>query len=167
MAVRSRSSRPFVGLLVLALVASWTFFGFGGGASAASGPATPVVSPAPVSNVLFINLQSGREDLHRVNMAFQMARNQRKTGRPVTMFFNINAPELATKNLPAALQYRSNPTIKAQVAELLGMGVTILVCPTCSADQGVTATDLVRGALVSSPTRLAEQLKPGTVSMSY
>ena len=100
-------------------------------------------------------------------MAFQMARNQRKMGRPVTMFFNINAPELATKNLPSALQYRANPPVKDQVAELLSMGVTILVCPTCSADQGVTGADLMRGALISNPGRLAEQLKPGTVSMSY
>ncbi len=170
MALRSRSPRLVVGLLVLALVASWTFFGVGGGASAAPAPTTTTVAPAPapaVSNVLFINLQSGREDLHRVNMAFQMARNQRKMGRPVTMFFNINAPELATKNLPKALQYRSSPPVKDQVAELLGMGVTILVCPTCSADQGVTGADLMRGALISNPGRLAEQLKPGTVSMSY
>jgi predicted peroxiredoxin len=83
------------------------------------------------------------------------------------MFFNINAPELATKNLPQALQYRNSPPIKDQVAELLNMGVTILVCPTCSADQGVTGADLMRGALVSNPGRLAEQLKPGTVSLSY
>lgn len=134
-------------------------------------PTTTTTSPsttAPgLSNVLYINLQSGREDLHRVNMAFQMARGQRSLGRPVTMFFNINAPELATVDFPTALRWRDKAPIKDQLAELIGMGVKVLVCPSCSADQGVTADQLVPGANMASPALNAAELQPGTVTMSY
>lgn len=167
---RTRSSRSLVAALVLALIGSWLFFGFGGGAVADTGSPTATTSKRPpvvVSQVLFINLQSGREDLHRVNMAFQMARGQHQLGRPVTIFFNINAPELATKNLPAALRWRDNAPIKDQVTELIASGVKVLVCPSCSADQGVTATDLVPGAQMSNPVLTGSQIQPGTVSMSY
>lgn len=129
---------------------------------------TSTTVPAPaLSNVLYINLQSGREDLHRVNMAFQMARGQRALGRPVTMFFNINAPELATTSLPEALKWRDNDPIKTQLAALIESGVKILVCPTCSADQGVTADQLVSGARMANPQLNAAELQPGTVTMSY
>ena len=166
---RIGAPRVTIAGLILALLASWLFFSLtGGGVAAASAPqAAAAPAASSVSQVLFINLQSGREDLHRVNMAFQMARNQRKAGRPVTMFFNIDAPELATKNLPSALRWRSNPPIKDQVRELIGLGVTVLVCPSCSADQGVTAADLVVGAKMSNPTLLAGHIRPGTVSMTY
>jgi hypothetical protein len=93
-------------------------------AAARPGPETHSSATA-LSQELFVNLQSGREGLHRVNMAFQMARNQRKLNRPVTIFFNINAPELATKGLPTALRWRDNAPIKDQVAELIGLGVTV------------------------------------------
>ena len=129
---------------------------------------TSTTVPAPaLSNVLYINLQSGREDLHRVNMAFQMARGQRALGRPVTMFFNINAPELATTSLTEALKWRDNDPIKTQLAALIESGVKILVCPTCSADQGVTADQLVSGARMANPQLNAAELQPGTVTMSY
>ncbi len=122
---------------------------------------------AVVSDEMYINLQSGREDLHRVNMAFSMARNQRKAGRPGTIFLNINAPELATTGLPAALRWRDYPPIKDQMSELIGLGITVLVCPMCSADQGVTADQLVPGAQMSNPMLTKEHTKPGTVTMSY
>ena len=155
--------------LVLALVGSWAFFlGGGAGATTEAGTSAAVSRPpVKVSQVLFINVQSGREDLHRVNMAFSMARNQAKAGRPVTMFLNINAPELATKSLPSALRWRDNPPIKDQMAELIAAGVTVLVCPMCAADQGVTAADLVRGARISNPMLTGSQLQPGTVTMTY
>ena len=83
---------------------------------------TSTTVPAPaLSNVLYINLQSGREDLHRVNMAFQMARGQRALGRPVTMFFNINAPELADQLVSGARM--ANPQLNA--AELQPGTVTM------------------------------------------
>lgn len=168
---RARLSRaPGIAALVLALIGSWLFFGLGGGAVAASGSPSATASKTPsaaVSQVLFINLQSGREDLHRVNMAFQMARGQHQLGRPVTIFFNINAPELATKNLPTALRWRDNAPVKDQVAELIKSGVKVLVCPSCSADQGVTAAALVPGAQMSNPVLTGSQIQPGTVSMSY
>ncbi len=179
----TRSSRGLIVGLVVALLASWALFGLVGGPAHPAGAsgtawstttttaapgATTTVAPAPaISQVLFINLQSGREDLHRVNMAFQLARNQRAAGRPVTIFFNINAPELATKSLSSALQYKSNAPIKAQVAELIGAGVTVLVCPTCAADQGVTAADLVPGAQITNPQLTGAQLLPGTVTLTY
>ena len=172
----TRSSRGLIVALVAALLASWALFGLVGGPASPAGasgnpgqhrPTTTVAPPAAISQVLFINLQSGREDLHRVNMAFQMARNQRAAGRPVTMFFNINAPELATEGLPSALQYKANAPIRTQVAELIAAGVTVLVCPTCAADQGVTAGDLVPGAQITNPQLTGAQLLPGTVTMTY
>ena len=140
-----------------------------------AGPAeATAVSPASQvaakkwSNRLYINLQSGREDLHRVNMAYQLARGQRALGRPVVIFFNINAPELATNKLPSALKYRTNPPLKAQLAELIKSGVKVMVCPTCGADQGITSADqLVPGAVFADPKMQRKYTKPGTVSMTY
>ncbi len=82
--IRERLGSPRITIsgLVLALIASWSLFGLSSSAATASPGQSTAVSARTMSQELFINLQSGREDLHRVNMAFQMARNQRATGRP-------------------------------------------------------------------------------------
>lgn len=173
------ASRIMIAGLILALVASWMFFTVSGGGQAATAQTGTSAAPAAaqnvaqqtaprkISQVLLVNMQSGREDLHRVNMGLSMVRNQRNAGRQVTLFLNINAPELATTGLPTALRWRDNAPIKDQIAELIGLGVVVLVCPTCSADQGVTAADLVPGAQMSNPTLLGGYLQPGTVTMTY
>lgn len=159
--------RRWVTAIVLAAAfAAGALAGQVGFAGAGSGSARAVAATAE-SNILFINLQSGYEDLHRVNMALSMARNQNAAGRPVTLFLNINAPILATKRLSASWKWGMSAPIKTQMAELIGKGVKVLVCPMCSADQGVAAGDLVAGAQVSNPELVGSQLQPGTVTMTY
>ena len=72
------------------------------------------------------------------------------------------------KLAPTTAELRRSPlTIKTQLAALIESGVKILVCPTCSADQGVTADQLVSGARMANPQLNAAELQPGTVTMSY
>jgi len=106
-------------------------------------------------------------DPHPVTMALQLAGHALDDGRHVLLFFNVKAVEVPTKGFPADLGQPPAPPIKQLLAELIEDGAEVHECPMCMKLRGVTAADLVDGAMVTSREALFSRLGPNSVVFSY
>jgi predicted peroxiredoxin len=131
---------------------------------------TPRASSAAASadkpNVVF-NLTSGKEDLHAVTMALQLANHALDDGRAVTLFFNVRAVEFARADLTDAAVFADNPPIREMLAKLHERGATLLVCPACAAKMGVKREGLMPGATFATRATLFGKLDASAVVFSY
>lgn len=116
---------------------------------------------------LLLNLTSGKEDLHAVTMALQLAGHGLNDGRKVVLFLNVRAPEFADRELAADLRFRDNPPLKQMVADLVARGAQILVCPACAAVMDVSETELIPGAKFATRESLFGTLGPNTAVFTY
>jgi predicted peroxiredoxin len=116
--------------------------------------------------VLF-NITSGKEDLHAVTMALQLAGHALDDGREVTLFLNVRATEFASKSLSARFAFLDNPSIKSMFAKLTARGAHLVVCPHCMDAMGVRTEDLVEGAQVATRELLFGKLGAQTVVFTY
>lgn len=106
-----------------------------------------MMSPAAVAgdrDPLFINLTS--DDGHRLNMAFTFGGNQHSRGHTLTVFMNDRSVLAASKANQAKFKDQQQT-----MQELLGKGVTIIVCPMCMKHYGVSEADLLPGLKVGNP----------------
>lgn len=118
-------------------------------------------------STLVLNVISGKEDLHAVTMAYQLAGHGLDAGRHVVLFLNVRAPELATKGLPAKLSFAKNPPLRQMLADLMTRGAQVLVCPACLEATGFTAADLVEGAQPATRDTLFGNLGSDAVVFTY
>ena len=116
---------------------------------------------------VLINITSGKEDLHAVTMAFQLAGHALDDGRTVVLFLNVRAPEFARQDLSAGFVLRDNPPIRDMLANLAARGARVLVCPHCMEVMGVHEGDLIEGAQVASRQTLFADLGPNAVVFTY
>ncbi len=122
--------------------------------------------PPPKPAIVF-NITSGKEDLHAVTMALQLAGHALDDGREAVLFLNVRAPELARADLPESFAFGPNPPVKKMLADLLARGAQLIVCPHCMKALGMTEADLVNGAKVANRELLFGKLGPGTAVFSY
>jgi len=116
---------------------------------------------------LFINLTSGKEDLHAVTMAYQLAGHGLDAGREVVLFFNVRAPELVEFSLSEEFRLRDNLPLRDMLANLMKRGARVMVCPHCMGEMGVLESELVQGAEVAMRETLFAQLGPDAVVFTY
>lgn len=122
--------------------------------------------PAVQKHTVLFNITSGKEDLHRVTMALQLANHALDDGRFVVLFLNVRAPELARKDLPA-VRFRENPPIQEMLQKLMDRGAQLIVCPHCMEVQNVRAEDLMAGASVATRATVFDPLDASAVVFSY
>jgi len=120
--------------------------------------------PAPT---VVINLTSGKEDLHKVTMAYQLANHALDAGREVVLFLNVRGPELGSKQLSSKLAFHQNPPIRKMLTDLVARGATVLACPTCMEVLSLNDTDLLDGIVVADREKLFGNLGLGSVVFSY
>lgn len=116
---------------------------------------------------MVLNITSGKEDLHAVTMALQLAGHALNDGREVVLFFNVRAPEFARADLPDTFHFGENPPIKKMIADLIAGGAQPLVCPHCAAAMGVKETDFAPGMKMASRESLFGKLGPDAVVFTY
>jgi predicted peroxiredoxin len=119
------------------------------------------------SQVMVLNITSGpEEDAHSVTMALQLAGHALDDGREVVLFFNVRGVSAPTKDLPEDLAFKDKP-IKTLLAGLIERGAQAHVCPHCMKALGVSAADLIEGAIVTDREKLFTKIGPNTVVFSY
>lgn len=121
---------------------------------------------APKQTVLF-NITSGKEDLHSVTMAMQLAGHALDDGRRVVLFLNVRAPEFARKDLPASFAFHGNPPVKQMLVDLMGRGAEVLVCPHCADVMGVGKEMLAEGVNLATRETLFAKLDANAVVFTY
>lgn len=117
--------------------------------------------------IVLINITSGKEDLHAVTMACQLAGHALDDGRTVVLFLNVRAPEFARQDLSEEFVLRDNPPLRDMLASLMARGAQMVVCPHCMEVMGVGEGDLIKGARAASRQTLFAHLGPDTVVFSY
>jgi predicted peroxiredoxin len=118
-------------------------------------------------STIVLNVTSGREDVHAVTMALQLANHALDDGRAAVLFLNVRAPDLARRDLPDSLVLRGNPPIRRMVAELITRGAAVLVCPSCAKVMGVNRDNLIEGAAFATRESLFGALGPNAVVFTY
>jgi sulfur relay (sulfurtransferase) complex TusBCD TusD component (DsrE family) len=114
-----------------------------------------------------LNITSGpTEDPHSVTMALQLAGHALDEGRVTVLFFNVRGVTVPTDGLPEDLAFHAKP-IKQLLADLIGRGAEVHVCPHCMHALGVQPGDLVSGTVVTDREKLFARIGPSTVVFSY
>jgi predicted peroxiredoxin len=116
---------------------------------------------------IVFNITSGKDDLHALTMALQLAGHALDDGREVVLFMNVRATELARKDASPTLAFRENPPLQTMLKKLMERGAKMLVCPHCMKVQGVEPADLLPGAEVASRETLFGNLGPNAHVFSY
>ncbi|MCU0728185.1 MAG: hypothetical protein MUE73_20750, partial [Planctomycetes bacterium] len=91
---------------------------------------------------LLVNLTAGPEDLHSAFMALAFA-TFAVEDRPVTVFLNVRAPVLASRQTHDSVCMAGKPSVREQLTTLMQAGAKVLVCPTCAELLHVAAGDLL------------------------
>jgi predicted peroxiredoxin len=127
----------------------------------------PVMTSVEKKTV-FINLTSGKEDLHAVAMALHFAEHAIADGREAVVFFNVHSPPLANKDLDPSVRFKDSPPIREMIAGLLENGVKMVVCPFCAKLVGVTEDDLPPGIeMVKDRGQVFDHLHDKAVVFTY
>jgi predicted peroxiredoxin len=80
---------------------------------------------------------------------------------------NVHAAQLATTKSPEGLRFKEMPTVREQIAGLVGKGGRVVVCPGCMKVGGITKEDLLPGVEVSSKEALFGPLDRNAAVFSY
>lgn len=113
------------------------------------------------SDPLFINLTS--DDLHRANMAISFGGNQHNLGHPVTIFLNDTGVRIGSMENSAAFGGHQKA-----LAEIMGNGATVIICPMCMKHYGVKESDLLPGLKVGNPELTGNALfKDNTKTLTW
>ena len=129
--------------------------------------ATGAQEQLATKGTLVINLTSGKEDVHAVNMALELALHGLADGRHVLIFMNVRAPELACKDLSATWGLAGKTSVAEKLKRILGQGGVVLCCPSCMEIMGVTEAELADGVKLASKEALFGKLGADAVVFSY
>jgi predicted peroxiredoxin len=98
---------------------------------------------------LFVNLTS--DDVHRAGMAISFAQSVLKTGHQATIFLNVTAVRIASKNIPQHINGITKTSLQEMLREFIGQGGKVISCPMCLQQAGITPEQLIEGVVVGSP----------------
>lgn len=123
---------------------------------------TTVVAQAtaarPGSSVM-VHLGSFTNDLHAAKMALKVATAMRAQGATVVLFVDREGVRLADSRQPLTQVYGDGDSFEKMYTAFVAAGGTVLVCPHCAQEVGLTSALLRRGAtLAPDATALAKAI---------
>lgn len=127
-------------------------------------------SPGKEPQKVFMKLDHGTDDLHAVLMALKISEGLVSKGAKVTLFLNLEAVRLADKRQPLDLKWGIEGGHSAQhlLESFIKNGGSILVCPMCAKNAGITAKELRAGAkIAASIDEINEAFLAADKSMDY
>lgn len=139
-----------------------------GAAAAAlqSQPEGDAVAPSIAAPTLVLNITSGKDDKHAVTMAYALAGHALDDGRAVVLFFNVHAPQAASKHIVGA-RFADHPPLDEMLAKLIKRGARGLVCPMCAKAEGVSEDELLPGLEFATRESLFSNLGPNSHVFTY
>jgi sulfur relay (sulfurtransferase) complex TusBCD TusD component (DsrE family) len=106
-----------------------------------------------------VHLGSFSNDLHSAKMALGMATAMRLQGASVVLFLDREGVRLVDTRQPLTMVYGDGESFEKLYNAFVTAGGTVLVCPHCVAEAGITAAQLRRGATIAAdPAELAKAI---------
>ena len=141
------SSFPVPSILGVSLVAAIPSFAEAQATNTAE--TGQIASNSPKNTILFINLTNN--DPWRAGMAISFAQGSLKQGHPVTIFLNVTGVHLASKTIPQHTNGITGKSLQQMLQDFMAEGGTVITCPTCMKQAGITEAELIEGVQLGSP----------------
>ena len=107
-----------------------------------------------------INAQEGANHVERATISFVLAATASKEHEAV-IFVTADAAFLAAKGGADGLVYEGMEPIVDLIAQFIGNGGKIWVCPICAKVKGITDDDLIEGAEIAGAPKTMAFLASG------
>ncbi|MBI1314467.1 hypothetical protein GC176_24505 [bacterium] len=131
-------------------------------------PPVQLTANTSQESIVLVSVQSdAHENPQSVDMALKLAGFSVDEGRRVAMFFNVKGVTIPVKAFPDDIGFQDNAPIKKQLADLIGRGVDVHVCPICMKALGVDKADIMEGAKVTTRPSLFANIGPDTAVFTY
>jgi sulfur relay (sulfurtransferase) complex TusBCD TusD component (DsrE family) len=146
-----RQTRP---LFLLGLVAALS-------TTLSVAPTSIAAQPAAARSAgsVMVHLGSFTNDLHAAKMALKVATAMRQQGASVVLFVDREGVRLADTRQPLGLIYGDGESFEQMYNAFIAAGGTVLVCPHCAKEAGMTASTLRKGAtLAKDASELAKAI---------
>ncbi len=121
------------------------------------------MSTTQQTNKFLINAEYGKDNIEKATISFILAASASKENEAV-VFVTAAATYLCAKGGADGLVYEGAEPIKDLMAQFIGNGGRIWVCPICAKLKGITAEDLIEGAeIAGAPKSMAFLASGGKV----
>ncbi len=99
---------------------------------------------------LFVNLTSDQE--HRTLMAVQFSMKMHDKGHTLTIYLNDKGVKLASTENKQYAEFQS------KLAEVMGKGATVYICPVCMKEYKIEGSTLLKGVKVGNANLLEKAI---------
>ena len=127
--------------------------------------APPAAAQEQAQTRLLVNLTS--DDVWTNQMAFGFANKVMDAGYEVVLFLNVRAVRVAHRDVPQPVEGMRGKTAREELEALVARGARVFVCPSCTAQAGMTPDDWIDGVEAGGPELIALQMDPLTRTISY
>ena len=107
-----------------------------------------------------VNCQDGENSLEHATIKFILAATASKT-HETAVFITSFATDLMVKGAADGLAHDNLEPIADLIAQYLGNGGKIWVCPVCVTSKGLTADDFIEGVEIAGAPKTMEYLATG------
>lgn len=101
------------------------------------------------------------------SVGFTIANGALTAGLQVSIFLTSAAVDLVRRGGQAMTHVPPLSPLAALIADFLGRGGTIWVCPPCAKTRGYEASDLLDGVIVVGASAMFEAIKAGAATLSF
>jgi predicted peroxiredoxin len=100
-------------------------------------------------------------------MGLELARSALEAGSSVVVFLNVEAAELAKRDLGADVKFADFPPIADQLGSVIAKGGRVYVCGHCAAVMNLGQDQIAPGIVIAKHGDILEAVRPGMVGFSY
>ena len=107
-------------------------------------------------------------DDERASVAWNIANGGIGSGLEVTVFLVSAGVDWVRKGAADAAHLNPlDPPMKDMIANLMGSGGSVLVCPPCANVRGYAQDDLLEGVTITGSAAMHELIKDGAATLSF
>ncbi|MRG90443.1 DsrE family protein [Polyangium spumosum] len=131
-------------------------------------PAPRGAQAARPQRQVVVHLTKDAGDLHAVAMSLDLAQALQEGGARVTLFLDLEGVRLADTRVPNQLGWgMGKQTIADRYNRFVKAGGSVLLCPHCAENAGLTTANLRQGARLPTPRQLAETILQADQVIDY
>lgn len=116
---------------------------------------------------LLVNITRGKGDLHAASMGLSLAKTALERGHRVTVFLNVEATALATKDVSADTRFADFAPVSEMIRDIVAKGGKVVVCGHCAAVLKLDPASMQPGVTVAQHGDWLDGVEQGTVGLAY
>jgi predicted peroxiredoxin len=118
-------------------------------------------------STIVINATHGPEDPERATMAFVVGNVAATADQDAIVLLTIDGAWLGVRGRADGVVHEGLPVLADVMAQFVAAGGRIWACGACTKPRGITADDLVDGAMIVTAAQVVELLAAGAGSLTF